>query len=220
MSLLDRLCHDAHIITTTGDSYRLRHRSTGGGDAQETIDAYDRPFARRRHAQELDTARNQLQWIPRSIDHDRTKLAEAVRLEARASEAYRDAYSLSKQRPELLAEQSIVQHHLREDIRARADELAAGAPDYLVRRLGPVPTTAAEHTAWKAAAGQVAQHRHAYEWDAPTLLEPEPRGYVEVDAYVASHRAAREAVTGWDRTLGRAHEIEPPHRELGIELSL
>jgi DNA replication protein DnaC len=25
-SLLDRLCHHAHIITTTGDSYRLRHR--------------------------------------------------------------------------------------------------------------------------------------------------------------------------------------------------
>jgi DNA replication protein DnaC len=33
VSLLDRLCHHAHIITTTGDSYRLRHRTTGGGDA-------------------------------------------------------------------------------------------------------------------------------------------------------------------------------------------
>jgi DNA replication protein DnaC len=29
VSLLDRLCHHAHIITTTGDSYRLRHRTTG-----------------------------------------------------------------------------------------------------------------------------------------------------------------------------------------------
>ena len=28
-SLLDRLCHHAHIITATGDSYRLEHR-TGG----------------------------------------------------------------------------------------------------------------------------------------------------------------------------------------------
>lgn len=33
VSLLDRLCHHAHIITTTGDSYRLRHRTTRGGDA-------------------------------------------------------------------------------------------------------------------------------------------------------------------------------------------
>ncbi len=33
VSLLDRLCHHAHIITTTGDSYRLRHRSTSGGEA-------------------------------------------------------------------------------------------------------------------------------------------------------------------------------------------
>ncbi|MEX0698664.1 MAG: IS21-like element helper ATPase IstB [Acidimicrobiia bacterium] len=30
VSLLDRLCHHAHIITTTGQSYRLTHRSTGG----------------------------------------------------------------------------------------------------------------------------------------------------------------------------------------------
>jgi DNA replication protein DnaC len=30
VSLLDRLCHHAHIITTTGDSYRLTHRTTGG----------------------------------------------------------------------------------------------------------------------------------------------------------------------------------------------
>ena len=28
LSLLDRLCHHAHIITTTGDSYRLTHRTT------------------------------------------------------------------------------------------------------------------------------------------------------------------------------------------------
>ncbi len=32
VSLLDRLCHHAHIITTTGQSYRLTHRTTGGGD--------------------------------------------------------------------------------------------------------------------------------------------------------------------------------------------
>jgi DNA replication protein DnaC len=29
VSLLDRLCHHAHIITTSGDSYRLTHRTTG-----------------------------------------------------------------------------------------------------------------------------------------------------------------------------------------------
>jgi DNA replication protein DnaC len=28
VSLLDRLCHHAHIITATGDSYRLTHRTT------------------------------------------------------------------------------------------------------------------------------------------------------------------------------------------------
>jgi DNA replication protein DnaC len=29
VSLLDRLCHHAHITTTTGQSYRLKHRTTG-----------------------------------------------------------------------------------------------------------------------------------------------------------------------------------------------
>lgn len=33
VSLLDRLCHHAHIITTSGDSYRLTHRTTGQGGA-------------------------------------------------------------------------------------------------------------------------------------------------------------------------------------------
>ena len=35
VSLLDRLCHHAHIITTSGDSYRLTHRTTGGDTRRE-----------------------------------------------------------------------------------------------------------------------------------------------------------------------------------------
>ncbi len=31
VAILDRLCHHAHIITTSGDSYRLTHRTTGRG---------------------------------------------------------------------------------------------------------------------------------------------------------------------------------------------
>lgn len=31
VAILDRLCHHAHIITTSGDSWRLTHRTTGGG---------------------------------------------------------------------------------------------------------------------------------------------------------------------------------------------
>lgn len=30
VAILDRLCHHAHIITTSGDSWRLTHRTTGG----------------------------------------------------------------------------------------------------------------------------------------------------------------------------------------------
>lgn len=32
VAILDRLCHHAHIITTSGQSWRLTHRTTGGGE--------------------------------------------------------------------------------------------------------------------------------------------------------------------------------------------
>lgn len=32
VAILDRLCHHAHIVTTSGDSWRLTHRTTRGGD--------------------------------------------------------------------------------------------------------------------------------------------------------------------------------------------
>jgi DNA replication protein DnaC len=48
VSLLDRLCHHAHIITTTGDSYRLTHRTTGG-DTRPDREDFRWPPARTAH---------------------------------------------------------------------------------------------------------------------------------------------------------------------------
>ncbi len=127
---------------------------------------------------------------------------------------------LSKRRPELLAEQSIVQHHLREDVRTRGDALAVDPSALLVDRLGPVPTEPSDAARWRTTAGQVAQHREAFGWDGRTLLEPEAPLYAEVDAYVSSLREARHAIERFDGVPGRGLEIEPPHRALGIELSL
>ena len=132
----------------------------------------------------------------------------------------RDAYELSTKRPELLAERSIVQHHLREDVRARGDEQSMEPSAAILGRLGPMPSDPEQAGPWKEAAGQIAQHREAYEWNGPVALEPEPLAYLAVDAYTSSHHAAREAIDRFDRSLGRGLEIETPHRELGIELSL
>ena len=137
-----------------------------------------------------------------------------------ALESFRDAYELSTKRPELLAERSIVQHHLREDVRARGDEQAIEPAAAILQRLGPIPADLGHAEPWRAAAGQIAQHREAYDWNGPSPLEPEPRGYLAVDAYASSHQAAREAIDRFDRSLGRGLEIETQHRSLGIELSL
>src|SRR5690606_32689078 len=120
--------------------------------ARDTIDTYDRPLSRRRHAEELVAARNELGWIPRSLERERGKLRQAQHLETQADRSLLDALDLARRRPELLAEQAIVRHRLAEDARARGDRLAAHAPALYVEHLGPVPTHAAELTAWKAAA--------------------------------------------------------------------
>ncbi len=188
--------------------------------ARATIETYDRPLLRRRHAHELTTARNEINWIPRTLEQEGPRLREAEGLEARAVKAFSQAHAVAQRRPELLAEQAIVQHRLADDVLGRGERLAAIAPAFLVEHLGPVPARASELSAWKEAAGQVAQHREAYDYHGSDLLEPEPRGYLEVDAYVSSHQAARGAVTDLNRTLGRLPEREVPQRELGIELSL
>lgn len=212
------------MAQAAADGDRLRasiaDHETRLADARGTIAAYDRPLLRRRHATELDTARNQLEWVPRAIAGDQAKLAVVERQESRAVESVRDSYALSKRRPELLAEQSIVQHYLREDVRVRGDALAMDPPVLLVDRLGPVPSEPTEAERWRTTAGHVAQHREAFGWDGRTLLEPEPQLCVEVDAYVSSLREARHSIERFDRVQSRGLEIEPPHRALGIELSL
>jgi hypothetical protein len=212
------------VAQAAQDGDRLRasiaDHETRLADARGTIAAYDRSLLRRRHARELDTARNQLDWVPRAIQGDQAKLAVVERQESRAVESVRDSYVLSKRRPELLAEQSIVQYQLREDVRSRGDALAVDPPTPLVDRLGPVPAEPSGAARWRKTAGHVAQHREAFGWNGPALLEPEPPMFVEVDAYVSSLREARHAIEHLDRGQSQGLENEPPYRALGIELSL
>lgn len=182
--------------------------------ARRTVAELDRPLLRRRHRVEVDGARAQLDWLPRSIQRDKEKLAE---LEVDASEAARRALraqASEKRRPQLVSERTAVRSQLDHDAWLRGKTLAATPSQELLDRFGPPPAGEAGHL-WVEAVGRVAQHRTAFEVQGKDLLGRSP-GLLNDDVYASSYWATREVVERTDRVLGRELAIEPPSRSLGI----
>ena len=90
-------------------------------------------------------------------------------------------------------------------------------PAYVVDCLGSRPSAGPTAALWEDAAGQLIQHRAAFDLEEGILLGRQP-GPVDNDAYSTSHRAVAAAISRLDRALGRELEIEPPERTLGLSL--
>lgn len=187
------------------------------GAARRTVAELDRPLVRRRHRDELDTARHQLEGVPRSIAGDRAKLARLDVEESHAAERLLKAVKLAKTRPELIADRLVVGCQLDRDARVRGELLAAAPSAHVIERPGPVPLTEVVAALWLDAAGRVAQHDSAMSQTGATLLDRQSRP-VGDDVFASSSRAAAQAVERLDRALGRQPKIEPPHRSLGMSL--
>lgn len=184
--------------------------------ARRTVAEFDRPLLRRRHRVELDGARAQLDWLPRSIQRDKEQLAE---LEVEATKAARrtlKAQASEKRRPELVSERSPVRNQLDHDARLRGEALAATPSQELLDRFGPPPAGEAGRM-WVEVVGGVAQHRTAFEQHGRDLLGRSP-GLLHDDVYASSYWATREVVERADRVLGRELAVEPPSRSLGRSL--
>lgn len=184
--------------------------------ARNTIAEFDRPLVRRRHRVEVDAARSQLDWVPRSLEVEREKLAQLDVQEREAAERLLTATADDKNRPQLNDERTIVRYQLDQDARVRGERLAASPPEQVHDRFGPRPAGEAG-VLWVEAVGRVAQHRSAFDQHGQEILGRSP-GLLHDDVYATSYRAARQAVERVDRTLGRELEIEPPHRSLGRSL--
>ncbi len=65
------LARDRAALSRSIEGYEARL-----ANARRTVAELDRPLARRRHRVELDSARNQLDWVPRSMQEAREKLAQ------------------------------------------------------------------------------------------------------------------------------------------------
>jgi conjugative relaxase-like TrwC/TraI family protein len=186
--------------------------------AERTVAELDRPLVRRRHRVELDNARRQLDWVPRTIEAEQSKLNKLHRQEGQAAEGLRKAAEFDARRPELMAERSGIRRELDEDARARTEHLGGeGLPPRWLERLGPKPASPAAAELWLDAAGRVDQHHAAYDLPEESLLGRQP-GLIGDDVYASSHRGASQAVGRLDRGLGRQPEIEPPHLSLDMFL--
>jgi hypothetical protein len=186
-------------------------------EAESLLAQHDRPLHRRRHRQEVETARSQSQWLPRAIAQAQTELGELATKESAVRKRLERAGLNLQDRQGLVGERHAIGRRLDDDRLARGTDRAAEPPAYVVDRLGPRPATRPAALLWEVAAGQLMQHHTAFELDQGSLLGPQPRP-LDDDAYTASHWAATEAAARLDRALGRELEIEPPDRSLGLSL--
>lgn len=205
------LARDRAALSRSIEEYEARL-----ANARRTIAEFDRPLVRRRHRVELDSARNQLDWVARSMHEAREKLAQVDVQERQSTERMLKASAVDKTRPQLMAEQAVVQNQLDHDARLRGERLATAPPEQVLERFGPRPAGEAG-LLWVEAAGRVAQHRAAFDQHGKELLGRRP-GLLHDDVYATSYWATRQVVERADRVLGRELAIEPPHRSLGRSL--
>lgn len=158
-----------------------------------------------------------MEWLPRSLEETRGKLAGLDGTERRAGERLRAAEALDRDLPQLKAECAVVRDELNRDARGRSQHLGIGEVLLVDKHLGPKPPGAAAADLWSDAAGHLLQHRAAFDLSEDTVLGPKPEFFVE-DAYGASRRATSKAIDRLGRALGRQPEIEPPH--MGLDLGL
>jgi hypothetical protein len=186
-------------------------------EAESLLAQHDRPLHRRRHRQEVETARSQSQWLPRAIDQAQRELGELDTKESAARKRLEQAGLDLRDGRRLVGERHAIGRRLDDDRLARGTDRAAEPPAYVTDRLGPRPATRPAALLWEVAAGQLMQHHTAFELDQGSPLGPQPRP-LDDDAYTASHWAATEAAARLDRALGRELEIAPPERGLGLSL--
>lgn len=129
---------------------------------------------RRRHRIELDGAPCQLDWVPSTIEDERSKLSRLNGEEREAAERLQKATKLDGRRPELLAERSIVRSRLEEDIGVRGAHIGVELGPVIIEHLGPRPSNDAATALWVDAVGRLAQHHAAFELPGTTLLGRKP----------------------------------------------
>lgn len=199
-------------VARTLDDDRARLAS-----ARATIEEHDRPFHRRQHRVELDAAHVLCDRLPGTIAASEAELA---RLEVRlhkAKQRVATAKGLDKHTPQLMAEQTMIEHQLGRDAEARGRRLTNDPPTRVLDHLGPLPSNTKHESLWIDAVGKIAQHKTALDPRGPGLVPDTVT--VDEAAFDMSRRNAKQAVERLDHSIKQEQlAIEPPGRELGLSL--
>lgn len=214
--------HQRRIVCDLIRDRELAERSVAGhearlAEAKRVLEQHDHLFSRRRRRVEVESARAQFGWVPRTIEQEREKLDRTVEALAQAQRRLAEAVAESVHRPELAGELAGIRRELDADARERALLAADRRCPTDVPELGVKPAGGAAGELWLDAAGRLLQHHAAFGEPGGSLLGREP-DVLDVDAYASSHRAVVAAIERMDRATRPELEIELPHQSLGLSL--
>jgi hypothetical protein len=175
------------------------------------ITEFDRPLRRRRHDQELQAARRELEGLPGRLETAAAALSAAEQtITALGVDAVKTREHLSR-RPEIEAEIATIDDDLDHDLRIRTRVTRQEHPEQVVAILGPRPDHGQAARRWDHAAGHLAQHQAAF--NVADGLGPPP-AYHDHSVYAHSHTRVAQLVVPSNRT--EEMSIELP----GLGLSL
>lgn len=142
---------------------QLADTAAGLERAHAVLDRYDRPLHRRKHEAEIARAKDDLVYLPRTIEENQSKVSNAEATLVRIDRGLADAAEVLRGRPEMEATVTDLDERLEADLRMRARIARLEQPDAAIEVLGTRPSPGPAAQAWDRAAGQVHQHQSAFD---------------------------------------------------------
>ncbi|MBD0323856.1 MAG: hypothetical protein ICV72_10790, partial [Aldersonia sp.] len=128
--------------------------------AQQTIDRYDRPLHRRRHQDELTTARRDLTHLPGELERCRVDHTAAETRIGALRRAHGDAVATLRRRPDLTADVGAIDEQLAADRHVRSRIARHERTPDITKVMGRPPPCGPAAQRWDHAAG-VLDQQHA-----------------------------------------------------------
>ena len=173
---------------------------------------FDRPLRRRRHHDEIDSARRHLADIPYRLDNAEADLVAADDTLDRLNTGAVQSRAVLARQGDIETEIADLDDRLADDLRVRTRVTRREQPEAIVALLGPRPGPGHDAHGWDSAAGRLAQHQAAFNLEAG--LGPHP-DYWSRSAYRDSHEVVAALVTPVARPVVE-RSIELP--DLGLSL--
>jgi len=130
--------------------------------AHAVVDRYDRPLHRRKHEAEIARAKDDLVYLPRTIEETKSKVAKAEATLVRIDQSFTDASDVLRSRREMEATVTDLDERLDTDLRMRTRIARLEQPATIVDVLGVRPRPGPAAQAWDRAAGRLHQHQAAF----------------------------------------------------------